>query len=993
METPGSGNGDTQMKVSSVRCSSRIAIFCWCLPLAFGLDPQKSLTQYTRTIWTQKDGLPQELIKAITQTSDGHLWLATDEGLVRFDGYAFQLFTKAANQLPSNSITALATAADGSLWIGTAGGVSHYDGKKFRSYTTRDGLPDNAISDICVDHDGVVWIVAGGSLARLNGADVKVFKRGVDIPFTVRAVHEDPRRVLWVAGFGAAELKNGKFISRVSGAVLGASLLTTLVGDAAGNLWMAGGNGVVQRSIDGRLRNYGTRDGLPDAFVRTLAVDSKGTLWAGSNAGLARLENGRFSTLEADEAGDRNVIWSIFEDREKNLWAGANNGLSRFRDDIFTSFGKPEGLPGDDPNTIFQDHLGRIWIGFHNHGLMLFSATGAHKVFDTSNGFPSNEVFSIRETRDGRLLLGTRRGVVLAHDSQFRLYRSVDEMGRTLVLDALEDSAGMIWVATQSGLSQLKGDKLEPVIRGGPLLVDLAVTLAEGKSGELWAGTPGKGLWRIKGEEKRLFTQMDGMSSDNVHSLYQDPDGTLWIATFGGGLNALRDGKFVHFSAKDGLLSDNISDVTDDGESLWLSTTRGISRISRKELRASVEGKSRTLHPTNYGVEDGLRSAQLAFGYIAAGGTRISDGRIWFPTTRGLAVIDPKAAQKPAVPLSVLPIDLTVDSKPASGSPPFKLPPGSERIGIQYAAIHLTDPGRVQYFYKLEGLEKDWVATGRRREINYNSLPRGKYQFRVKAELPGGISAENQYEFELLPRFHETTWFRLLFTAILAGSVWGAYRIRLRRLHYWFTVVMEERTRLAREIHDTLAQGFVGISSQLNAVAMALPGDVTSASRDLELAQRMARYCTTEARRSVLDLRASVLDGRNLGSALQSGAQIWTAGSGVKVEVEVPAQQSSLPDEVERNLLRIAQEAVTNAVKHAQATKISVTLRMSEPRKLYLRIADNGRGFKKADIFSSNDGHFGLIGMRERALKLGTDLHLASQAGEGTRIEVMVSLP
>jgi signal transduction histidine kinase len=244
----------------------------------------------------------------------------------------------------------------------------------------------------------------------------------------------------------------------------------------------------------------------------------------------------------------------------------------------------------------------------------------------------------------------------------------------------------------------------------------------------------------------------------------------------------------------------------------------------------------------------------------------------------------------------------------------------------------------------------------------------------------------------LLPAFYETAWFRALcvIAVILAG--WAIYHMRLRHIRYRFSLVLEERARLAREIHDTLAQGFVGISSQLDAVAMAMPEGSSQARKILDLARKMARHSLTEARRSVMDLRASVLEGRDLAAALNSGAQMWVAGSGVQVEVDVSGVGKPLPANMEQHLLRIAQEAVTNVLKHAGASKIWVKLHL-EARKLYLRIADNGHGFEQQDAFASLGGHFGLIGMRERAERLGGELRLASHPGEGTEVEVMVPLP
>jgi signal transduction histidine kinase len=335
---------------------------------------------------------------------------------------------------------------------------------------------------------------------------------------------------------------------------------------------------------------------------------------------------------------------------------------------------------------------------------------------------------------------------------------------------------------------------------------------------------------------------------------------------------------------------------------------------------------------------------------------------------------------------------MTANGEAVDLSKPARLQPTSERLQIRYTGIHLSAPERVQYFYRLEGLDPDWVPAGPRRVINFNSLHHGHFRFVVRAELPDGPSTSESYEFDMLPRFWETTWFRALGVAALIAAAWAIYQLRLRQIRSRFALVLEERARLAREIHDTLAQGFVGISSQLDAVAMSMPAESTPARSYLDLARRMARHSLTEARRSVMDLRASALEGQDLAAAIQSGTLLLTAGSGVELLVNVTGPVTELPEEMEQHLLRIAQEAVTNVLKHAGASRIWVKIHV-EARKLYLRIVDDGRGFDQHDVFASRGGHFGLIGMRERAERLGGELHLASHPGEGTQVEVTVPLP
>lgn len=959
---------------------------------AFALDAHKALSQYSRTVWTQQQGLPQDTIRAITQTTDGYLWLGTDEGLARFDGYEFTIFNRDHDSLPSNSITALAASKDGSLWIGTPNGLVQYRDKRFRSFTQKDGLPDNSIGSLFVDHAGTLWVVAGGNLSRLDGAQFTNFLPERDIPMrAVRAVTEDARHTLLVAGNSSiARFEHGKFASVFEPSALTNDFPAGMQADHTGNLWIVGVRGLIQRVPDGQIRRYGARDGLSDSFgLHAIWEDRDRNLWVGTDKGVARLEGGRFRARADTQGGELDSVLCIFEDREGNLWVGSNNGLTRFRDDAFTVYGKDEGLPSDEPNAIFEDHSGTVWIGFLDRGLVPFSAP-PKLVYRSA--LPQDRVYSIRETQAGELLVAARDGLVRLKDGRVRKFVPPDPQGRKRVYDALEGSDRRIWLALPSGLGKLQGDQFEIVIPSGPVMLDSSfVTLEKGNDGSIWAGTIRKGLWHVSASGTKLYTTADGLGSDQIRSLYLDGQGTLWIGTLGGGLSAWKGSMFVNYTAKDGLLSDNISKVTDDGESLWLSTTRGICRVSRSQLQAWAEHRIKMLQPVNYGIADGLRSAQSS-PEIGSGGGLHSDGSLWFVTTRGTSVYQPAATGRTQAPLMVGLTEMSADGRQLdwAGSP--QIPPGNGRLQIRYAAIHLSAPDQVQYSYKLAGLDSDWIQADGRRAANYNSLGYGHYRFLVRAQLPGGPASEASYEFDVLPHFYETGWFRLLGALLLASVVWMAYRLRVRQVHSRYALVVEERARLAREVHDTLAQGFVGISSQLDVVEMSLPQDADPARGYLDLARRMAHHSLTEARRSLMDLRAAALDDQDLGAALESGARLWTEGSGVDVEVAVTGETSRLPEEIAHHLLRIAQEAVTNALKHAHPGKVTLKLH-SDAHRLSLRIRDNGCGLDREDLFAPRNGHFGIIGMQERAARLGGKLRLTSEPGQGTLVDVEVPVP
>lgn len=967
-----------------------VAALAFCLP-ALALDPHKALTQYSQTRWTQQQGLPQDAVESITQTADGYLWLGTNEGLARFDGFEFVTFRKSPDGLPSNAIAALAAAPDGSLWIGTAQGITQYRNGRFRTLGIAQGLQDNLVRSLFVDHRGILWIVAGDNLSSYDGTRFTNYQVGRDIPMSVvEWLAEDRNHNLYVAGHSAVmTFKDGKFTPLVSPTAFSGVYPNRIAVDHAGNVWVAGLRRMEEYSPGQGIRAFSFAGGAQESPVNEVLEDRDGNIWVGTTAGVARLQDGQIPLVPESSEDSRTSVRALFEDREGNLWAGTTAGLIRFRDDVFTVYGRSEGLPSDEPETVFEDHAGRRWVGFKDRGLFLLS--GDASSVPPPAALPKGEVFTIRETRDHELLVASREGLVRIRDGHAETYLTPDSQKRKSVFNAIGDAAGRIWMVGPDGLGVLEKGAFRWVLPGGPSLTNVASILAEDRDGSMWAGSTSKGLWHITDGATQHFTEADGLGSNEVRSLLADRDGVLWIGLQEGGLTALRNGRFTRYTAKEGLLSESILSIVDDGDSLWLSTPRGISRISRSQFRDLDARRIATLQPVNYGIADGLRSADCSSVRFGAGSGRYADGTMWFATSRGVAVFRRDALHREEMaPLAHL-TEAAIDGLDLDMGGSSKVPPGAGRMQIRYTGIHLRAPERVRFSYKLVGLDADWVPAAGRRTANYNSLGRGHYQFLVKAELPGGPSSQTSGEFEILPHFWETVWFRLLCLAALGGMIWGAFRLRMWQVRSRFAIVLNERERLAREIHDTLAQSFVGISSQLDAAMTFLPETASAARMCIDLARKMARHSLTEARRSVMDLRAALLDNQDLATAIESGVGMWTAGTGIDASVDAKHPSGPLSKDVEQDVFRIAQEAVTNVVKHAGAKKIAVTLDI-QPKRLNLTIVDDGCGFDEGQAFASARGHFGLIGMRERAKRLRGDLRLESQAGRGTRLEVEVPL-
>jgi signal transduction histidine kinase/ligand-binding sensor domain-containing protein len=976
-------------KVASVLLAALVAL----AGPAWSLDPHKSLTQYTRAVWTQANGLPEDDIGAITQTTDGYLWVGTRDGLARFDGYDFTSFTKNSGALPSDGVGALAAGHGGTLWIGTNNGLVRYAAGRFTTFTKKDGLPDNVIGSLYEDRDSVLWIVAGVHLCRFENGHFISYPTDALLPaLTARSIVGDTQGI-WVAGIDGLIKRTDKSFApvlKIPGVSEGG--FVTLAKDRKGNSWI-GGLGITFLSARGRVQKFGAREGLT-ASVRALLEDRDGNLWAGTTRGLSRFEGGRFISQTVDSEASGGVVRCLFEDREGDLWVGMTNGLYRFRDDEVTNYGRTERLPSDEPIAVHQDQEGRVWVGYRGDGVS--TVGGAHPLhYTVRDGLLSNQIFGIRENPESELWILTFGGVNVLRNGRPANFL-LPHPNIRYYLDILEDRHGQIWLGTSDGVFRMNGSALQgvvPVVPGGPFFNDAAIVLSEGPDDSVWAGTWGAGLWQIQANGVRRYTPADGLGSENIRSLLQDQDQTLWIGTFGGGLNAFRDGKFTRYTAKDGLLSDNIWHIDDDrAGSLWLATTRGVCRITKQQLHNFSAGRIPHLMPENYTSADGLRSAQCAPGIpVGAGGTMTTDGRIWVPTGRGLAVIDPHATSKrliesaPAVHL----VAVNVDGRDLAVNGSARLKAGSDHVQFRYTGIHLSAPERVRYDYMLEGLDHDWNSAADRRVTNFNTLRHGTYRFRVRASVAGSASNEASFQFEILPHFYEQRSFLWLCIASLTAAVFSLHRLRLRQIRGRFALVLKERIRIAREIHDTLAQGFFGISSQLNALSLNMSGQSDSAQRHLDLAKKMARHSITESRRSVMNLRDPDIEHRDLPAALARAAREWAEASTTRIETDIREVDCKLPEEVEQNTLRIAQEAVANALKHAHADTIRIRLQVADQR-LELTVEDNGRGFELSGAFSMINGHYGLLGMRERAEQMGGQVQLTSAPHCGTVIKFSI---
>jgi ligand-binding sensor domain-containing protein/signal transduction histidine kinase len=976
-----------------------IIILCSLLLLSFGcgqalaLDPARPLSQLNHQIWLTENGLPQNTIHRVTQGQDGYIWIGTEEGLARFDGINFAVFDKQNTpQLKSNDIRMLLEDRRGDLWIGTADGLVQMRGGKFTRFTTQEGLPGNVIDSLYEDHNSALWIATPAGVVSFNNGVFTSLSPQPGFPKDrVQAFFEDREGALWFGSpEGLVRSKDGAVTRYTRQDGLANESVVSITEDNDGRLW-AGTLGGLSCLEGNRFVTYTTHDGLPNNRITSLAVDHEGSLWIGTAGGLSRFAGKHFSGFQAGDELANEIILSLFEDREGSLWIGTESGgLNLLKDKKFTTYTAKEGLSSDLVKSIYEDRQGHVWIGTNGGGLSLLK-DGKFTTYTVADGLSSNVVLALFDDKEGNLWAGTPDGLNRFRDGKFKTFTSADGLANDFVRSIYADHNGNLWIGTSGGLTRMSGDRFNIYTTADGLPNDFVGTIYEDAQGNIWIGTLG-GLSKFRDEKFTTYTTRDGLSSDVVTSLHEDADGALWVGTSGGGLNRLKQAKFAAYTARNGLPDDVIYGILEDRKNnLWLSSNKGIFRLNKNELDDFANGKVGSITAVLYGPADGMITRECSGGGHPAA-WRGADGKLWFATIKGVAMIDPERIKLNDQPPPVAIEQIRVDDESINPAQTIELSPGKSRFDFYYTALSFVAPEKVRFKYKLEGFDSDWVDGGTRRTAYYTNLRPGRYTFRVIASNNDGLWSPTGAAFDLYlkPHFYQTYWFYALCILSLGVLVWQLYRFRLKQVESQFGAVLAERNRIAREIHDNLAQEMLGISVQLEVVARTMPASAELARTHLDRVRMLVRHGIAEARRYVWDLRSQALDKNDLPAALSDTARRLTSETEVQAKVEVSGTFRPLSQLIEGNLLRIGQEAINNAVRHAQARNVAINLKF-DAKRVQLTIRDDGLGFDYQISPKGEAKHFGLIGMRERAVRIGGTLKINSRADEGT--EVLVDVP
>lgn len=962
--------------------------------------------------WTTDQGLPQNSVLAVLQSRDHYLWVATSDGLVRFDGLRFTIFNKSnTSGIEGNRFTSLYEDREGTLWIGTDGaGLVRYRNGVFTTYSTsREVVTRDWIQMVTGDATGHLWMFLNGRIAQwidghLLASPSSQFPKG-DVQFSIIGPH-NPAGIWSRSKTTLAIFVHGKTTAWPAEKVLGNTMVRAVAEDRDGTVWIAGDGGLASFR-NGELAATTLISGCsagPTMFflfnpkLNLACKDGQNNLAIIPTDSLQRRDTLHIPVALADGLTGA----SFYEDDENNLWIGTNaHGLYRARKQLITVYAEGEGL-NRNIYPIYQDRAGAIWLGTWGSTLSRLH-DGKVTNYASRDGLAS-EITSLFEDRSGRLWVGCySNGVRVFQNGRFVVPKGLENLG--VVSAMFQDREGALWFGTDDKVVRYVPGSLKSYTGEDGLAATDARVIIEDAAGGLWIGGIG-GLTHFQSGRFTAFTERDGLPSNSVRALYEDLDGVLWIGTYDGGLGRFKDNHFTRYTTREGLFNNGVFQILEDGRgNLWMSSNQGIYRVEKRALNQFAAGKRSAITSIAYGKSDGLLNLECNGGRWPAG-IKARDGKLWFPTQDGAAVIDPTAVSiNPRAPPMVIE-SILVNHLSAPPDQLLRLHPGQDNLEIRYTALSFINSEHLEFRYKLEGLDRDWVNAGTRRTAYYSHLPPGDYVFRVIGANSDGVwnMQGSSLGIAMLPSFYQTRWFLTSIWLSAAGIVWLAWRYRLARferahaLQQAFTRQLihsqeSERKRIAAELHDSLGQRLVVIKNLALIFLNDGAGGGGATKAHIEEISGEASHALNEVREISFDLRPYQLDRLGLTQAVEAIIRKASRATSIDFMTQIVPIDNAFPKDLEINFYRIVQECVSNLIRHSEATKATVEISRG-PGRLLLTIRDNGRGFTPgAADRNRTSGGFGLIGISERAQSLGGNLQIESAPGRGTmiRIEVPVS--
>ncbi len=981
------------------RLTFLIALLLLCFP-ALALDPSLHISQYAHTAWRVQDGAFNGTPHAITQTADGYLWIGTEGGLVRFDGVRFTPWTSPDGQkLPSNRVDSLLGATDGSLWIGTGTGLARFTNGELVNYAT---AAPGFIESIVEDSTGTVWITRSqvgpdtrGPLCRVAGNDLHCYGAADGIPFRyAQPLVRDSQDNLWIgSSLGLCRWKPGSVSTYLPESLKranGLSGVSSIAPDADGTVWVgiqkSGPHLGLEQLVNGVWKGY-VVPGMDGTALEISALmrDRDGELWVGTiNDGIFKIHDGKADQFRAADGLSSDSVNGFYQDREGDLWVATARGIDRFHNIDVASFSIREGLTADEVGSVLASRNGTVWIG--NVRALDFLRQGKLSEIKEGRGLPGRVVTSLLEDHTGRLWAGVDGKLTVQENGQFREIKKRDGTSLGVVAAMTEDVEHYIWVETTTpALFRVQDLQVQEEI--DPPAIPRTLSLAADPTGGIWMGLLNGSLVRYKEHKLETFFPNRG----RIRNLFVDPDGSAWGATEQG-LIRWKQGRLDTLSSRNGLPCDSIfAVIKDNAGSLWLDAECGMLRIEAPEVEKWWQKPDSDVKVRTLDVFDGAQPAVTNFRPEVS---KSPDGKLWFANDDILQMIDPDHLAKNELPPPVHVEQIIADQKKYAPKRDLHLPARTRNIEIDYTALSFVAPEKVRFRYKLEGHDTDWQDPQTRRQASYNDLRPGNYRFRVIASNNDDVWNEvgASLTFTVLPAFFQTAWFWALCCITAVGTLWLMYTRRVRELASQMQTRLEERLEereaIARDLHDTLLQGFFSAAMQLDVANDRLPADSPAkpiVQRVIELMNQVAE----EGRSTIRSLRSPLRGSNDLEQALSQIREEFPGTDNVGFSVIVEGIPRLLNPIVWDEVYRLGREAITNACRHSGASKIEVEIKYTT-RHLQLVVRDDGCGIDQHVLQSGREGHWGLSGMRERAEKIGAKLLVLSRPDAGTEVELSI---
>jgi signal transduction histidine kinase/ligand-binding sensor domain-containing protein len=959
--------------------------------------------------WQVEEGLPQNSVNSIVQTRDGYLWVGTYDGLACFDGERFRIFvTDNTPDLQDNQITCLFEDPHGVLWIGhDSGAVTFFRSGRFQRLQTVQTGVGMSVAAINADQSGAVWLLHQNGLLQC-AADGRGLPPppGRNSPVNARLVRDTAGNLYVLTDGKVSHLVDGKLDSIDFGPAHRTGFVMGLAGAKDGGLWVIR-DLHVEKWRDGRwIQDCGLCPWGDSSITGTIEMNDGCLAVSTLDRGCYLVSpSGRIRHFDRSDGLPQNWVRCLYQDHEDDLWLGiGTGGLVMVKSTPFAATSPPGGWNGHTVLSVAPGRNDSLWIGTEGAGVYKFQA-GTWSHFGYEQGLGNSFVWSIAEDADGLVWIGTWGGGMY----QLRGGRCVPAPGfdtgqaPIFALEFSPEDHGL-WAGVGTGLLRWQNGICTWAFQSPRHDATNICTVERDPSGAIWFGISGGGLGRLAKGHITVFRKSDGLPSDRVNCLLATDADVLWIGTADGGLCRMKNGRFSTIGTKQGLASNVICSIADDGRGfLWLSTHHGILRFAKQELNRCADGLTPTVAGQMYDRDDGLPTLEFSGGLNAAG-CQTKDGRLWFASSRGLVSVDPGSIHPNTSPPPVVFESLSVDGRPIeeNGEPPanLRLAPAHHRLEFNYTALSLVAPNKVKFRYRLVGLDRNWVDAGGKRSAFYSQLSAGRYQFQVIACNNDGVwnTAGAGIAFTVLPVFWQTWWFRVLAgLAVSLSTAWGVRHETRRRLHRRMErleqerAVEFERTRIAQDIHDDIGASLTRITLLSQSVtdgsnqcpgSPAVLAQISAAARDVTQALDEIVWA--------VDPRHDTLE--SMICYMAKFAQDFLAAAHVRCRLDLPSEVPawSLSAEARHNLFLAFKESLNNAVKHAAASEVRISLSLQDDA-FVLAVKDNGRGIDPSRTSVDSPSGNGLDNLRDRLSKIGGRYELQSQPGEGTTVFFIVS--